>query len=42
MSEQMNAILETTSSPIVVKNPWKDSIVLSLPTQSRRVMPMSI
>jgi hypothetical protein len=25
-----------------VKNPWKDSMVRSRPTQSRRVMPMSI
>ena len=25
---------------MTVKNPWKDSMVRSLPTQSRRVMPM--
>ena len=42
MSEQMNTILEMTASPIVVKNPWNDSMVLSLPTQSKRVMPISI
>src|SRR5262249_23093291 len=34
--------VETMSSPMAVKNPWNDSIVRSLPTQSRRVMPISI
>jgi hypothetical protein len=42
MSEQMKEIFEMTSWPMVVKNPWKDSMVRSRPTQSRRVMPMSI
>src|SRR3954454_18430603 len=36
MSEQMKTILEAISSPMTVKYPWKDSMVLSLPTQSRR------
>jgi hypothetical protein len=35
MSEQMNDILEITSWPMVVKNPWKDSMVLSRPTQTQ-------
>jgi hypothetical protein len=29
MSEQTNEILEMTSWPMVVKNPWNDSMVLS-------------
>jgi len=37
MSEHTKAILEITSLPMAVKNPRKDSMVLSLPTQSRRV-----
>ena len=37
-----NTIFEVSSSPMRVKNPWNDSMVLSLPTQSRRVMPISI
>ena len=42
MSEQMKTIFDVISSPIVVKNPLKDSIVLSLPIQSKRVTPRSI
>jgi len=42
MSEQTNAIREATSPPMTVKNPWNDSMVLSFPTQSRRVTPRSI
>jgi hypothetical protein len=37
MSEQMNEILEMTSGPKEVTNPWNDSMVLSRPTQSKRV-----
>jgi hypothetical protein len=39
MSEQTNTTLEITSLPIAVKNPSKDSMVRSLPTQRRRVTP---
>ena len=42
MSEQTKQLLEMTVWPMAVKNPWKDSMVRSLPTQSRRVMPISI
>jgi len=42
MSEQTKTIFEANSSPMTVKNPSKDSIVLSLPIQSRRVMAGSI
>ena len=31
MSEQTKAILEMTSWPMAVKNPWKDSMVRSFP-----------
>jgi hypothetical protein len=37
ISEQTNTIFEASSSPMTVKNPRKDSMVLSRPTQSRRV-----
>jgi hypothetical protein len=33
MSEQTNTILETISSPIVAKNPLKDSMARSFPTE---------
>jgi hypothetical protein len=42
MSEQTKTIFEAISSPMTVKTPWKDSVVLSFPTQSRRVTPRSI
>jgi hypothetical protein len=41
-ASQAGEFLEMTSWPMAVKNPWNDSMVRSLPTQSGRVMPMSI
>lgn len=34
MSEQLKEILEMTSWPMAVKNPWKDSMVPSRPTRA--------
>src|SRR5260370_5567569 len=42
ISEQTNSLCATSFSPMRVKNPWKDSMVRSLLTQSRRVSPWSI
>jgi len=36
ISEQTNTILEASSSPMTVKNPRKDSMVLSRPTKQAR------
>ena len=42
MSEQTKEILEITCLPMAVKNPWKDSMVRSLPIYRRRVTPRSM
>src|ERR1700730_4299290 len=39
MSEQTNSIWAASCSPMTVKKPWKDSMVRSLPIQSKRVSP---
>src|ERR1700694_3067194 len=40
MSEQTNSIWAASCSPMTVKKPWKNSMVRSLPTQSKRVSPL--
>jgi hypothetical protein len=42
LAEQTNSICAASGSPMTVKNPWKDSMVRSLPTQGKRVSPWSI